>query len=211
MGRYTGPKEKLERRLGQKLFLKGERSYSPKSATVKKPYPPGMHGKTKMRRLSEFGAQVAAKQKIRLTYKILERQFKNYIEQALTSKEKSPDVLIANLEQRLDNVIFIAGIAPARDTARQLVSHGHIIVNNKRVRIPSFRVRVNDTVGIYKTSQSNKYFINILPQVIKKYTPPNWLKLDKDKISAKIVETPSISDSGVDINDIQMLIEFYSR
>lgn len=211
MGRYTGPKEKLERRIGQKLFLKGERSYSPKSAMVKKPYPPGMHGKTKMRRLSEFGAQLIAKQKVRLTYKLLGRQFKKYIKQALASRSKSPDALIASLEQRLDNVVFRSGLATARDTAKQLVTHGHITVNNKRVKVPSFNVRVGDTIGVYKKSLNNKYFSVILPQIIKKYNPPEWIKLDKDKISSKIVEMPSIEDSGIDINDIQMLIEFYSR
>src|SRR3989344_5516688 len=110
MARYTGPKEKIERRFGEKLFLKGERSYSPKAATVRKPYPPGMHGKrAKNKKFSEYGLQLVSKQKIRAIYRILEKQFRRYIDQSVNSKGDSGEALIQNLERRLENVVFRMG------------------------------------------------------------------------------------------------------
>ncbi|MBI2626948.1 MAG: 30S ribosomal protein S4 [Parcubacteria group bacterium] len=211
MARYTGPKEKLERRIGQKLFLKGERSYSPKAAMVKKPYPPGMHGPKGIRRFSEFGAQLSAKQKIKHIYKILEKQFKNYVKEAIESKLNSGDVLVKLLETRLDNIVFRCGFADARDLARQLVSHGHIMVNNKKISIPSFQTKTGDTISIKNDKKNNKYFSSILPTSIKKYDPPKWIKLDKNNLICKIDESPLSEDSGIDPRDLQMIIEYYSR
>src|SRR3989338_3704800 len=106
MGRYTGPKEKIERRLGERLFLKGERSLSPKSAIVKKPYPPGMHGRSKFKKMSEYGIQLMAKQKIKNTYRLLEKQFRAYIKEAIASKKEAKELIAEKLEQRLDNIVY---------------------------------------------------------------------------------------------------------
>src|SRR3989344_7883114 len=148
MGRYTGPKEKLERRIGAKLFLKGERSYSPKSAMVKKPYPPGVHGKKTYRRLSEYGSQLQKKQKIKYIYRMLEKQFKSFVKKAMKSKENTTDILVQMLEGRLDNTIFRMGLAQSRDQARQLVNHGHILVNGIKTSIPSFQVKKGNKISI---------------------------------------------------------------
>lgn len=211
MARYTGPREKIERRLGTKLFLKGERSLSPKSATVKRMYPPGMHGKTFKRRASEYGLQLQSKQKVKNTYRMLEKQFKNWVKEAVKSKQETGDTLIKRLELRLDNVVFRSGLAQSRDQARQLVNHGHILVNNKKVSIPSYEVSTGDVLKIREGSLKAKYFSALMPQWIKKYEPPKWIELDKDTLIIKVGGMPTIQESGLENKDIRSLIEFYSR
>lgn len=212
MARYTGPKERIERRLGDKLFLKGERSYSPKAAMVRKPYPPGLHGKKmKNRKFSEYGLQLVSKQKVRNIYRILERQFRKYIDEALKSKGDSGEVLVRNIERRLDNVIFRMGFSEARDAARQLVTHGHFLVNDKPVNIPSFKVKIGDTVKIKPQNLSNKYFSSFLPRYFKKYQPPSWVEVDKETFVGRVKDLPNLPESGIDHKDIQAVIEFYSR
>lgn len=211
MARYTGPKEKIERRLGAKLFLKGERSYSPKSATVKRMYPPGVHGKDFKRRLSEYGLQLQSKQKIKNTYRMLERQFKNWAKEAIKSHHETGDVLLKKLERRLDNVVFRSGLAQSRDQARQLVNHGHILVNGKKTTIPSFGVKTGNIIKVREGSLKSKYFSTLAPQWLKKYEPPKWIELDKEGLTAKVSGMPTTQDSGLEAKDIQSLIEFYSR
>lgn len=212
MARYTGPKEKIERRFGEKLFLKGERSYSAKAAIVRKPYPPGMHGKKKKnKKFSEYGLQLLSKQKIRAIYRILEKQFRRYVEQSLKLKGDSGEALVQSLERRLDNVVFRMGFSEARDTARQLVSHGHFLVNDKPINIPSFRVKVGDTVKIKPQNLKNKYFSFSLPRFLKKYQPPSWLDVDKEVLAGRVKDLPNLPESGIDHKDVQAIIEFYSR
>jgi len=211
MARYIGPKEKIERRLGTKLFLKGERSYSPKSATVKRMYPPGMRGKKFHARLSEYGSQLQSKQKIRNIYRLLERQFKNWVKEAIGSEEETGEYLVKKLERRLDNVVFRAGFAQSRDQARQLVSHGHILLNGKKVTIPSLQVKTGDEIKVREGSLKTKYFTVLLPQWIKKHNPPSWIELDNDRLIARIIGVPTMEESGLENKDIQSLIEFYSR
>ena len=211
MARYTGPKEKIERRLGAKLFLKGERSYSPKSATVKRMYPPGMHGKAFHRRSSEYGLQLQSKQKIRNAYRMLEKQFKNWAKEAISSRKETVELLIGKLEKRLDNVVYRSGLAQSRDQARQIVSHGHILVNGRRVAMPSYQVKLGDIIKVREGSLKSKYFSGLVPQWIKKYEPPKWVELDRDALTAKIAGQPKIEESGIDGKDIKSLIEFYSR
>ena len=192
--------------------MKGERSYSPKAAMVRRPYPPGIQGKRKrMRRISEYGSQLISKQKVRLIYRVLERQFEKYVEESLRSKGSSSDVLVRNLERRLDNVVFRMGLATARDTARQLVSHGHLKVNGKPINIPSYRVEVGDVISVKPNNLKNLYFSSVLPRYIKKYTPPEWLEVDKDTFTGKVKRMPEATESGVEVKDIQAIIEFYSR
>ncbi|MEK7151201.1 MAG: 30S ribosomal protein S4 [Patescibacteria group bacterium] len=211
MSRYTGPKEKIERRLGAKLFLKGERSLSPKSATVKRMYPPGVHGKTFKKRLSEFGQQLQSKQKVRQTYRMMEKQFKNWINDAINSKQETGEFLIRRLENRLDNVIYRAGIAQSRDQARQVVNHGHILVNGRKIDIPSYEVKINDAIKIREGSLKSPFFSVAVPQWIKKNEAPKWLEVDSDKLTVKISGLPNIQDSGIEIKDLHSLVEFYSR
>ncbi len=212
MARYTGPKEKIERRLGEKLFLKGERSYSPKAAMVRKPYPPGVHGRRlKNRKFSEYGLQLIAKQKVRNIYRILERQFRRYTDEAVKSRGDSGEALVQGLERRLDNVVFRLGFSDARDTARQLVSHSHFLVNDKHINIPSFKVRVGDVVKVKPQNLKNKYFSSFLPRYLKKYQPPSWLEVDKETFIGKVKNLPSLAESGVQHKDVQAIIEFYSR
>ncbi len=211
MARYTGPREKIERRLGTKLFLKGERSLSPKSAMVRKPYPPGMHGKAKFKKLSEYGLQLQSKQKVKNIYRLLEKQFKFYVKEAMKSKKETTALLVKNLEQRLDNTVYRMGLAQSRDQARQLVSHGHILVNNVKTNIPSYGVATGDKISVREGSKNTKYFSALLPEWFIKHEGPNWIKVEKNILTATIEKMPEISDSGLESKDLQSIIEFYSR
>lgn len=211
MARYTGPKERIERRLGTKLFLKGERSNSPKSAMVRKPYPPGMHGKSTFRKTSEYGLQLHAKQKVRNTYRLMEKQFKTYVKEAMASKQETKEWLIRKLEQRLDNIVYKIGLAQSRDQARQLVSHGHILVNGIKTDIPSFQVKRGDKISIREGSKKTGYFTTVIQNWFPKYEAPDWLKLEKGDFSAIMERVPGVKESGIEVKDLQLIIEFYSK
>ncbi|MBI2062207.1 MAG: 30S ribosomal protein S4 [Candidatus Yanofskybacteria bacterium] len=211
MARYTGPKEKIERRLGEKLYLKGERSYSQKSAMTKKPYPPGMHGQKGSRKASEFAQQLKSKQKIKNIYRLLEKQFKNYIKKSISSKKEPYEFILKELENRLDNVVFRMGFGQSRDQSRQLVSHGHILVNNKRTTIPSFKIKIGDEIKVREGSLKSPFFTTLMPNWLKKHDAPAWISLDKEKMTAKIKGLPTLPESGINVGDLQAIIEYYSR
>lgn len=211
MARYTGPREKIERRLGEKLFLKGERSHSQKSAMVKKPYPPGMHGRSRGSKPSEYALQLKSKQKVKNIYRLLEKQFKNYMKASISSKKETYQAILEKLEHRLDNVVFRGGFAQSRDQARQLVSHGHITVNGKKVNIASFNVSIGDVVGIREGSKKSPYFTNLMPTWFKAFEPLNWVEVNKDKMTIKLKGAPVLEESGLKAEDLQSIIEFYSR
>jgi len=211
MARYTGPKEKLERRLGAKLFLKGARSLSAKSATVRRPYPPGPHGKSFNGRMSEFGQQLQSKQRVRVAYRMLEKQFSNWIKTAIKSKGETIIAIVHVLENRLDNVVYRLGLAESRDQARQLVNHGHITVNGKKVRIPSYHVNINDIISVRDGSKKTAYFTTVVPTAIKKSKAPKWLDMNKDTMAGKVLSLPTLEDSGIELKDLQAVVEFYSR
>ncbi len=211
MARYTGPREKIERRLGEKLYLKGERSYSQKSAMTKKPYPPGMHGQKGSRKASEFSQQLKSKQKIKNTYRLMEKQFKSYIKDAIGSKKEPYEYILKELECRLDNVVFRMGFGQSRDQAKQLVSHGHILVNGKKVNVPSAKVKLGDVVTVREGSLKSPFFMNLMPVWLKNYDAPAWILLDKTKMTAKVKGSPTILESGINVGDLQAIIEFYSR
>lgn len=196
------------RRAGQKLFLKGERCYSQKCAMVKRPYPPGLHGKRRSS-LSEYGKQLLEKQKIRNIYGVLERQFKKYV---LETEDKAGDkreFLFKKLEKRLDNVIFRAGFAKSRTQARQAVSHGHVLVNGRRMNIPSYEVKVGDLISIKAKSSLIPLFKD-LKELLKKHIVPPWMSMDAGKLEIKINSDVSDVDLNV-ISSLGMIIEFYSR
>ena len=211
MARYRGPKEKIERRLGEKLYLKGERSYSQKSAMTKKPYPPGMHGRKGSRKASEFAQQLKSKQKVKNIYRLLEKQFKNYIKKAINSKKEPYELILKSLENRLDNVVFRMGFAQSTDQARQIVGHGHIVVNGRKVNIPSYEVKMGDEISVREGSRKSPYFTTLMPAWLKKYDAPNWIELNKDKMNAKVSGLPTMLESGIQGGDLQAIIEFYSR
>ncbi len=197
------------RRAGQKLFLKGERCFTSKCAIVKKPYPPGLHGKKRRRNVSEYGAQLAEKQKLCRIYNIREEQFKRYLKKSSKEKGVIGDNLLRHLEMRLDNTVFRLGWAESRKKARQLVNHGHILVNGKKVDIPSFELSANDTITIKKSSISLAPFKNLNAK-FKKYKAPEWLSSNLSKLEGKVKSLPKQEDAAVPV-DIQMVVEYYSR
>lgn len=210
MGRNLDPKCKQCRRAGEKLFLKGDRCYSAKCAIVKRNYPPGIHGAKLARRSkqSEYGMQLAEKQKARKQYGLLEKQFRLTFDRA-TSKEGRTGVnFLKLLEKRLDNVVFRLGLASSRNKARQIVNHGHITVNGRKVNIPSYEVREGDVVEVKKSSQRNKVFKDIKER-LKNHQTPGWLNLDKEDLKGKVLHDPTEEDLPGDINT-QVIIEFYS-
>ena len=179
------------RRAGEKLFLKGEKCFSPKCPITRKPYPPGKFGKSRRKRpnrgLSEYGVQLREKQKLKFSYGLRERQFANYLKEA--NKKGGGDVktyLLELLESRLDNVVFRLGLTNSRSQTRQIISHGHIMVNNRKVTIPSYRVKIGDKISI-RPQSINKTVFRDLDIKLKKYNPPSWINLDKDKKEGIII------------------------
>ena len=204
---------KICRRLGQKLFLKGEKCSSPKCPMVKKPYPPGLQRKRRRSiLLSEYGKELNEKQKLKNYYGLRENQFKRYVEEILKARGKVEDagiLLIKKLEKRLDNVVFRLGFARSRREARELVSHGHFLVDSKPVNIPSFQVEKGQVISVKESKKKKPYFKN-LSVFLKNYQPPAWLKLDSQKMEGKIIEEPTGEDIGVPV-DVSAIFEFYSR
>jgi len=201
---------KLCRRAGEKLFLKGDRCLSPKCAMVRRPYVPGVHGHTLTRGGSEFGRQLAMKQKIKRLYGVMERQFRRHFNEARKTQGIIGDQLLSRLERRLDNVIYRLGFASSRIQAKQLVSHKMFVVNGKRVNIPSFEVSVGDTIVLKPNKQNKQFFKNQLEILKNKKDVPHWLELDTEKLAGKVLALPSRDDVGVRV-DAQMVVEYYSK
>lgn len=203
MGRYTGPKGKLSRREGINLFLKGSRSHSEKDPSVRKPYAPGQHGNKRKPRLSQYGIQLREKQRVKRTYGLREKQFKNlYNEANRRAKVNNSDKgleLLRLLETRLDNVVYLAGLAPSRSAARQFVTHRHVVVNGKVMNIPSYEVLVGDEV----TLKNEK-----LKPVEVFVQKPLWI--EGEKVAAKVARVPERDEIDQGIKE-HYIIEFYSR
>ncbi len=196
------------RRAGQKLFLKGERCYTQKCAMVRRPYAPGVHGKAR-RRFSEYAQQLLEKQKVKRVYGISERQFSNYFKEVLTQKGNKEELLVQKIERRLDNVIFRLGWANSRRMARQIVNHGHVLVNGRKLDIPSYQVKEKDVIKLKEVSQKLNLFHDLKTK-LKKHEAPGWLTLDKQKIEAVIKDCPKI-DNFDNVGELNRIIEFYSR
>lgn len=209
MATYINEKCKKCRAFGKKLFLKGERCYGPKCSLTRRAYGPGIHGASRKRATSEYGRQLKEKQKIKNIYGILERQFRRYYENARKKKGNTAEFLLEILETRLDNVVYRLGLASSRRMARQLVGHGHILVNGKKVDISSYQVRLGDAVKVKASSEKMPYFNN-LRLSLKKYRTPSWLELDIDKLEGKIISMPEKSEIELEA-DILSVIDFYSR
>lgn len=194
--------------MGERLFLKGARSLSPKAALVRRPYPPGVQGKKRRRRgPSEYGEELRAKQKIRVSYGLTEKQLARIVEKAVSEAAVTGPKIVELLERRLDNVVYRLGIAPSRFAARQLVVQGHIRVNGRKTVSPSYSVRVNDIVSIRPESRGKKLFAELGPESKQGETPP-WLSLDRASLEGKIEALPSNVELPVDMNAV---VEFYSK
>jgi small subunit ribosomal protein S4 len=203
---------KICRRLGVKLFLKGEKCLTPKCPMTKKPYPPGQKRKRRTRGLSEYGKELKEKQKLKNWYNLTERQFRKYVRETLKARGRVGDtstLLIKALENRLDNVIFRLGFTPSRATARQLISHRHVLVNDKVVNIPSYSVKKGDKINLKPSSIKKNIFRN-LPTILKKHNPPSWLKLEAEKLEGKVVGEPNLEEAAPPA-EISSIFEFYSR
>jgi small subunit ribosomal protein S4 len=197
------------RREGEKLFLKGERCNTAKCALARRSYPPGMHGPKGKARLTGYGVQLREKQKARRIYNILEKQFKNYFLKASKKKGDTSEFLLQLLEMQLDNVVYRLGFARSRQQARQIVNHGLLLVNNKKIDIPSYQVKVGETISIKPSMLAKSLFQN-LPQNLKKHETPNWVSLDINKIEGKILGKPKKDDIKTQF-DPKLIVEFYSR
>jgi small subunit ribosomal protein S4 len=210
MARSIDAKCKKCRRAGEKLFLKGDRCNSPKCAIIRKSYPPGMHGKRVTRGQSEYGKQLAMKQKIKRIYGVLERQFRKHFDEIKNKSGITGDLLLGRLETRLDNIVYRLGFASSRSLARQLVSHGMIKVNGKKVDIPSCAIMAGSTISIIETKVEKNYFKNQLPILKNKKDFPSWISFDLQNLEGKVISFPTREEIGVNV-DPQMVVEYYSR
>ncbi len=209
MARYTGPVCKLCRREGQKLYLKGERCFSPKCSFERKEYAPGQHGQGRRRKTSEYGLQLREKQKIRRIYGLLEVQFHNYYEKATQQKGVTGVNLLSMLERRLDNVVFRLGFAPSLRAARQLVRHRHFAVNGRTVDIPSYIMTPGDVVQVRDKSKKLSMIHDSLRRVREGKMAP-YLELDKARLMGRLADMPGREDMPIDVNE-QAVVELYSK
>jgi small subunit ribosomal protein S4 len=208
MARYTGADCKRCRREKTKLFLKGAKCDSPKCPIEIRPYPPGEHGRNRPKE-NDYQLQVREKQKAKRIYGILERQFQNYYQEASRSRGRTGEALLQILERRLDNVIYRAGFAKSRDMARQLVRHGHILVNGRKVDIPSFRVSENDIVEVAAKSQELTPFIIARAEAGERQVPA-WLEVIPDKMRILVHTLPARAQIDTLVSE-QLIVEYYSK
>ena len=207
MARYTDSVCRQCRREGAKLFLKGDRCFGAKCAIVKRPTPPGQHGVSRKKQ-SQYGIQLREKQKARRAYGVLEGQFRGYFQQASRMRGVTGENLLMLLERRLDNVVYRLGMGDSRAHARQLVTHGHIRVNGKKVNIPSFRVKLNDEITIRSGSQSMENLKQLREEGNRMV--PKWLSLDHENLVGKVIALPQRDDIDLTIEEHQ-IVELYSR
>jgi len=212
LARYTGPVCKLCRREGEKLFLKGSRCLTPKCSFERRAYPPGQHGREgqfRRGRASEYLLQLREKQKARRIYGIMERQFSNYFRQATRRPGLTGSNLLIMLESRLDNVVYRLGFASSRAHARQIVSHGHVMLNGRKTDVSSALVAVGDIVSVRPESIQRPYFKE-LRQNIDDRQVPRWLSLDTGNLSGTVLNLPVREDIDMSLNE-QLIVEYYSR
>ena len=208
MARYTNAVCRLCRREGMKLFLKGERCLSDKCAISKRNYAPGQHGQRRTK-LSEYGLQLREKQKVKRTYGVLESQFRRYFQKAASSKEVTGSELLVLLERRLDNVVYLMGFADSRAQARQLVYHGHIRVNGRRVNIPSFLIKQGDVVEPREKSRELDMVRSAIERLNQKQIPA-WIHVDPENMRGVVQALPKRHDLTMPFHE-QLIVELYSK
>ena len=210
MARYAGPVCRLCRREGIKLFLKGERCYTEKCAIEKRNFVPGQHGKTRRaKKMAGYGIQLREKQKVKRIYGVLEGQFRRYFEAAERQRGITGDTLLQLLERRLDNVSYRLGLATSRSQARQLVRHGHLLVNERKVNVPSYSVRAGDLVTVRATSQKAPGIQHAMEEV-KGRGIPEWLTFDPDKLTGRVMSLPTREQINLPVQE-QLIVELYSK
>lgn len=208
MARYTEALCRVCRREGEKLLLKGDRCYTDKCAVERRKYPPGQHGQG-YRKLSDYGVQLREKQKVRHIYGILEKQFRRYFYEADRRKGITGEVLLQLLETRLDNIVYRMGFAADRRKARQFVSHGHFLVNGKKVNIPSYTVKGGDIVEVKESSRDIPEIVDSLSKAEHRVIPP-WIELDSANMRGKVLHIPSREEIQLPVQE-QLIIELYSK
>ena len=211
MARYTGPVCRLCRREGMKLFLKGDRCFTEKCAIEKRNYAPGQHGKggRVKSKLQGYGLQLREKQKTKRLYGMLEGQFALTFDRATQEKGVSGELLLQKLERRLDNVVYRLGFGSSRDQARQLVRHGHVRINEKKLNVPSFQVRVGDVVSLASRASKN-VLVQASVEAVKGRGVPKWLELDATALKGKVLSMPARDDVNFPIQE-QLIVELYSK
>jgi small subunit ribosomal protein S4 len=211
LARHTDAVCKLCRREGMKLFLKGERCYSPKCSFEKRSYAPGVHGRrgTYRHKESDFGLQLREKQKARRIYGVQERQFRRYFRSALRVQGMTGVTLLVTLERRLDNVVYRLGLADSRAQARQLVRHGHFLLNGHNHNVPSYLVEIGDLIEVRPSSRSNGYFKLLAERGIER-AAPEWLDLDAERLAGRVVAAPVRQSVDLPLTE-QLIVEYYSR
>ncbi len=192
-----------------KLNLKGEKCLTAKCPMVKRAYRPGQHGPTKRVRPTPYGIQLREKQKAKSTYGLMEKQFRNYFEKAKKMTGDTTDVFVRLLEMRLDNVVYRLGMARSRSLARQIINHGHVLVNGKTVTIPSYQVRSGDIIALSEKIRQGNSLQTELGH-LEQYTPPSWLNVDTAEVQGKVLHAPQDEDLKQNF-DPKLIIEFYSR
>ena len=201
MARYTGPKSRIARRFGEAIF-------GPDKVLSKRNFPPGQHGNNRRKKTSEYGVMLAEKQKAKYTYGVLEKQFRNMFEKAARTSGITGEILLQNLECRLDNVVYRLGIAPTRAAARQLVGHKHIIVDGEVVNIPSYAVKPGQIIGVREKSKSLEVIANALAGFNHSKYP--WIEWDENTKSGKLLHKPERADIPENIKE-QLIVELYSK
>ena len=208
MARYRGPVEKIERRLGVDLALKGERRLAGKSALEKRPYAPGQHGQRRAK-VSDYGLQLKEKQKAKFMYGVSEKQFRNLFKEANAKDGNTGSNLIQLLERRLDNVIYRMGFATTRKFARQFVNHGHILVDGKKVNIPSFRVKAGQKIEVIESSKNNPQVQRAI-ELIKQTGMVEWIDVDSEKLFGLFTRIPERDEISIPVEE-RLIVELYSK
>ena len=208
MARYSASVCRICRREGAKLYFKGTRCYTKKCSFERRPSPPGQHG-VRRRKVGDFGLQLREKQKVRKTYGVLERQFRNYFLEASTHTGVTGETLLRFLELRLDNVVYRMGFAPSRPAARQLVGHGHFAVNGRPTNVPSYQLKSGDRIEVRETRKAREPF-KVVRETLKSHQAPEWLSVDAAKLGGTIADLPRRDQMPLDLNE-QLVVEFYSR
>jgi small subunit ribosomal protein S4 len=209
MARYIGPVCRLCRREAMKLFLKGERCYTEKCAIEKRNFPPGQHGKTRKAKLAGYGLQLREKQKVKRIYGVLEDQFRGYFEAAERARGITGVTLLQLLERRMDNVIYRLGLATSRAQARQLVRHGHFLVNGRKVDVPSYSLKAGDVVSVRGTSAQNTAIVHAMEEV-KGRGIPEWLLFDAGQLTGRVTSLPTREQINLPVQE-QLIVELYSK
>ncbi|MGE5597558.1 MAG: 30S ribosomal protein S4 [Hyphomicrobiales bacterium] len=209
MARYTGPVCRLCRRHGEKLFLKGERCFTPKCSFDRRPNPPGPRP-ARRRKVSDRGLQLREKQRARVAYGVLEKQFVRYYKEAIRRPGVSGENLVRLLELRLDNVVYRLGFADSRNQARQLVRHGIISVNGRKLDVPSAHVAEGDLVGFTPRGQRSEFY-KIVQETIRSKNAPSWLQVDRAAMTGRVVAPPTVQQGETHLFNENVIIEYYSR